>query len=36
MQNETNNFKPQQNVEEQSIDIKQLIYVCLSHWYLLS
>ena len=34
MQNETNNFKPQQNVEEQSIDIKQLIYVCLSHWYL--
>ena len=34
MQNETNNFKPQQSGEEQSIDIKQLIYICLSHWYL--
>ena len=34
MQNETNNFKPQQSGDEQSIDIKQLIYICLSHWYL--
>jgi capsular exopolysaccharide synthesis family protein len=34
MQNETTNFKPQQSEEEQSIDIKQLIYICLSHWYL--
>ena len=34
MQNETTNYKPQQSVDEQSIDIKQLIYICLSHWYL--
>ena len=34
MQNETTNYKPQQTGEEQSIDIKQLIYICLSHWYL--
>ena len=34
MQNETTNFRPQQNVDEQSVDIKQLIYICLSHWYL--
>lgn len=34
MQNETNNFRPQQSIEEQSIDIKQLIYICISHWYL--
>ena len=34
MQNETTNFKPQQSADEQSIDIKQLIYICLSHWYL--
>jgi uncharacterized protein involved in exopolysaccharide biosynthesis len=34
MQNETTNYKPQQNADEQSIDIKQLIYICLSHWYL--
>ena len=33
MQNETSAFKPQQNADDQSIDIKQLIYVCLSHWY---
>ena len=34
MQNETTNFNPQQSADEQSIDIKQLIYICLSHWYL--
>ena len=34
MQNETTNFRPQQNSDEQSVDIKQLIYICLSHWYL--
>ena len=34
MQNETTNFNPQQSGDEQSIDIKQLIYICLSHWYL--
>ncbi len=34
MQNETTNFRPQQSGEEQSVDIKQLIYICLSHWYL--
>ena len=34
MQNETTNYKPQQSTDEQSIDIKQLIYICLSHWYL--
>ena len=34
MENETNNFKPQQSGDEQTIDIKQLIYVCISHWYL--
>ena len=34
MQNETTNYKPQQNSDEQSVDIKQLIYICLSHWYL--
>ena len=35
MQNETTNFKPQQNSgDEQSVDIKQLIYICLNHWYL--
>ena len=34
MQNETTNYKPQQSADEQSIDIKQLIYICLSHWYL--
>ena len=33
MQNETK-YKPQQNNEEQSIDIKQLIYIFLNHWYL--
>lgn len=33
MQNATN-YKPQQNNEEQSIDIKQLIFIFLSHWYL--
>jgi len=34
MQNETTNYRPQQTTDEQSVDIKQLIYVCLSHWYL--
>lgn len=34
MQNETTNYKLQQNGDEQSVDIKQLIYICLSHWYL--
>ena len=34
MENETNNFRPQQSGDEQTIDIKQLIYVCISHWYL--
>ena len=34
MQNETTNYKPQQSTDEQSVDIKQLIYICLSHWYL--
>ena len=34
MQNETTNYKPQQNSDEQSVDIKQLIYICLSQWYL--
>ena len=34
MQNETTNYKLQQNGDEQSIDIKQLIYICLNHWYL--
>ena len=34
MQNETTNYRPQQSTEEQSVDIKQLIYICLSHWYL--
>jgi len=34
MQNETTNYRPQQSGEEQSVDIKQLIYICLSHWYL--
>lgn len=33
MQNETIN-KPQQNNEAQSVDIKQLIFIFLSHWYL--
>ena len=34
MQNETS-YKPQQNNnEEQSIDIKQLVYAFLNHWYL--
>lgn len=32
MQNETN-YKPQQNNEEQSVDIKQMIFLFLSHWY---
>ena len=34
MQNETTPYKPQQGNEEQSVDIKQLIYICLNHWYL--
>ena len=34
MQNETTNYRPQQSNDEQSVDIKQLIYICLSHWYL--
>ena len=34
MQNETTAFKPQQNVDDQSIDLKQIIFACLSHWYL--
>ena len=34
MQNETTNYRPQQSSDEQSVDIKQLIYICLSHWYL--
>ena len=34
MQNETTSYKPQQSNEEQSVDIKQLIYVFLNHWYL--
>ena len=34
MENESNNFRPQQSGDEQTIDIKQLIYVCISHWYL--
>ena len=33
MQNETIN-NPQQNNETQSVDIKQLIFIFLSHWYL--
>ena len=34
MQNETT-YKPQQNNnEEQTVDIKQLIFILLSHWYL--
>ena len=33
MQNETT-YQPQQNKEEQSVDIKQLIYAFLNHWYL--
>lgn len=33
MQNETINT-PQQNNETQSVDIKQLIFIFLSHWYL--
>ena len=33
MQNETN-YKPQQSNEEQAIDIKQLIFIFLNHWYL--
>ena len=33
MQNENAN-KPQQRAEEQTVDIKQLIYIFLSHWYL--
>ena len=27
-------YLPQQNHEEQGIDIKQLIFIALSHWYL--
>ena len=34
MQNEKSYFPQQNNNEEQSIDIKQLIYTALSHWYL--
>ena len=34
MQNETSYKPQQQREEEQSIDIKQLIYIFLSHWYL--
>ena len=33
MQNEPN-YKVQQNADEQSIDIKNLIYIFLEHWYL--
>ena len=33
MQNEMTN-KPQQNNEAQSVDIKQLVFIFLSHWYL--
>ena len=33
MQNETN-YKPQQSNEEQAIDIKQMIFIFLNHWYL--
>ena len=33
MQNETN-YKPQQSNEEQVIDIKQLVFIFLNHWYL--
>ena len=33
MQNETR-YKPQQNNEEQTVDIKQLIFIFLNHWYL--
>ena len=33
MQNETN-YKPQQSNEEQAIDIKQLVFIFLNHWYL--
>ncbi len=33
MQNEMN-YRPQQNNEEQTVDIKQLIFIFLSHWYL--
>ena len=33
MQNETK-YKPQQNNEEQTVDIKQLIFIFLNHWYL--
>lgn len=33
MQNETT-YQPQQNKEEQAVDIKQLVYIFLNHWYL--
>lgn len=33
MQNETN-YKPQQSNEEQTVDIKQLVFIFLNHWYL--
>ena len=33
MQNEMTK-KPQQHIEEQSVDIKQLVFMFLSHWYL--
>ena len=33
MQNETT-YKPQHNNEEQTLDIKQLIFIFLNHWYL--
>ena len=34
MANETQAYVPQQNKEEQSVDIKQLIFIALHHWYL--
>ena len=33
MQNEQNTYRNTNN-DDQSIDIKNLIYICLSHWYL--
>ena len=34
MQNEKTHYNQQNNNDEQSVDIKQLIYTALNHWYL--
>ena len=34
MQNENLSYKPKETTEEQTIDIKQIIFICMRHWYL--